>query len=208
VCFGASSVIPDWFQTGVFCGFWKGNTPCPPFALVLLLHSLYPFNWWISPKRLTNTLQPATPGEKRGQKRRKEKKTKEEQTRDLNAAEHCVIKTCSQPLLCCSTLLYSILFSLWHTAYCPFSLPHSNRGSIPQATDHFKTAFIVARCFFWLQEGLTLPYHSIAKHILLPTVVWAHVCVCVCVCVSLPKYICVCKYVFLHTTWELFVFHC
>lgn len=135
--------------------------------------------------------------EERTKESREEKRTKPEEKRGLNRAEHSVVKTHCRPLLCCSTLLYSLLFFVWHTAYCPFSLPHSNRGSIPQATDHFKTAFIVARCFFWLQEGLTLPHHSIAEQLVLPTVVWVCLWVCmrVCGCVCVRAY-----YIYAHVS--------
>lgn len=103
-----------------------------------------------------------------------------------------LLRLYSQSLLCCSILLYSILFFLYDTqlsVHFLFLIPIE--GSIPQATDRFKTAFIVARCFFWLQEGLTLPRHSIAEHIVLPTVL----CLCIFVC----KYTCVCTYASLHT---------
>lgn len=104
VCFRASSVIADWFQTG---GFWKGNTPCPAFAVVLLLHSPYPFNWWMSPKRLTNTTCKVRREEKTKEDRRKGNKTKK---RGLDSAQHNVVKTVrpATSLLLCSTLFYSL----------------------------------------------------------------------------------------------------
>lgn len=179
----AGSVTPDWFQTGVFCGFWKGNTPCPPFALVLLLHSLYPFNWWMSPKRLANTLQPATSGERRGQRRggREEKRTREEQRRGL--------KRCWDPLPATSLLLYStLLASILCVTLSLLSVLSSSfqRRVHPSGHRPFQNSLYCSTLFLLItgRSHFTPPLHSRADRVTYCCVSMsecAYMCVCLCV---------------------------
>lgn len=135
---------------------------------------------------------------------RREEKTKERKEgqrknrkRGLNSTQHSVVKIVrpATSTLLCSTSLCSIL-PLTHSLVSVSLFLIPTEGSIPQATDRFKTAFIVARCFFWLQEGLTLPHRSVAERIALPAVP--------CVCGSVCKYTCVRTYVNPHATCALF----
>lgn len=166
--------------------FWKANTPLPSFFCRSVAVASPPSIRLMDVAQETRSYLHRQEGRQRkiGERRRGQRKDRKEISPQHNTM---LLRLHSQPLLRCPVVLDSILWTQLSVRFL-FLIP--TQGSIPQATDCFKTAFIVARCFFWLQEGLTLPHHTNAERILLPTLVWA------CVCLSLYIYsTCVHRYV-------------